>query len=519
MEKLHEHVIFDEADEYRSELGVFAMAGKTSAMPGVIVDSRLKTRPMIFANDAFLAMTGFDRNALVAHPVSSLFGASADPETVALLENGIATGSSGQWQINLERANGTAFLAAVYLSPIHDRHGEVANHLVTAFDIASMLCISREKKEVYPAIYDSAPGFIAITNGSDHRFTYVNASYKTFVERDQLIGQTVAEALPEMVDQGLIATLDEVYQTGTPFRASQLPLKVWNAQLNCFERRWVDAVYQPVHDDSGAIIGLFCEGYDVTEHREAKRALAALEMQMVDISRVNAMGTMAATLAHELNQPLTAISNYLAGIRPAAGQAPDPDRMLKAFSGIKQASERAAGIIDHVRQLTKHRKPVCAPFNLRAAVKECVLLVRSSCSRDIAFHNRISADCVMTADPARIQQVLINLLQNACDALDDADNPQVTITANSEDRRTTLCIADNGPGVDAAEIATMFSWTETAKEKGMGIGLSICRTIIELHGGRIWLERSGPDGAQFCFCIPEQGNAQSAGHATADTAD
>ena len=98
-------------------------------------------------------------------------------------------------------------------------------------------------------------------------------------------------------------------------------------------------------NESGAITGLFCEGHDVTDRHEMNEAIAALEMKMIHSSRVNAMGTMAAALAHELNQPLTAITNYLAGIRPVDGQTPDVERLIGAMEGIKESAERAAGII------------------------------------------------------------------------------------------------------------------------------------------------------------------------------
>lgn len=479
------------------------MAAQTSPMPTMITDSVAPGIPIVFANDACLAMTGFARNRLLASSIDILFGAAANAKSLALLEAAIASGGNGVWQMNVQRENGSTFLAVVYLSPLVVGDHKVVNHVINVFDLASLLCMSREKDEVYPALYDKAPGFIALSDGANHTFTYVNAAYKSFVRRDRLIGKTVAEALPEMVEQDVIAILDDVYQSGKPFLASEMPLRIWNPELERTEVRWVDAIYQPVRDDSGAITGLFCSGHDVTELRKANKELAALRLEIDHVSQMSAMGTMAATLAHELNQPLTAISNYLAGVRPLGGEAPDAHRLTEALKGIRDASDRASGIIDHVRQLTKHRKPRLMPFNLKDAANECIRLVRSSCDSRITFENRIAADLTMTADLVKIQQVLINLLQNACDATADAPHAVVAVDAMRDDERLTVCVADSGSGVAPEAVATMFAWTESFKNEGMGIGLSICRTIIELHRGSIWLEKTGPHGSEFRFSVPD----------------
>lgn len=502
MLKTVQHLRLDPAERYGAQLGAFAMAAQNSPMPAVITDSTAPGIPVAFANDAFLAMTGHSRNALLASPIETLFGEVADGETLDLLENTAANGGTGMWKLNVQRANESTFLAMVYLSPIFTDDGKIINHIINVFDIGSLLCMSKDREEIYPALYDRAPGFIALTDGADHRFTYANAAYKSFVRRDELIGKTVAEALPEIMDQGIIAILDEVYQTGKPFLASNMPICVKDPDLETTDHRWVDSVYQPVRDESGAITGLFCSGHDVTDLRDANRALAALQLEMTHVSQVNAMGTMAAMLAHELNQPLTAISNYLAGVRPLGGSAPDVGRLSVALEGIRGASERAVGIIDHVRQLTKHRQPSRKPFNLKSAVEECIRLVRSSCRAEITFENRVASNLTMSADLVKIQQVLINLLQNACDAMADTVHPVVTIDAVEGDQHLTVCVTDTGSGVSPEAVATMFAWMESSKSDGMGIGLSICRTIIELHRGSIWLEQTGPQGSQFRFSVP-----------------
>lgn len=500
----------DKFGQYHELLAPLADAASGSYMPTILSDSTIGGNTVVFVNDAFLAMTGRERDTILGRPLLDLFGDAGDAYTLALFQATIANHRNGLWQMKLARENHTTFLGVIYLSPITDETSKVIAHSVNIFDLASLICISKDRESIFPGIYDKAPGFIAISSGKDHTFEYANTSYKDFVGRADLIGKTAAEALPEIVDQGIIAILDDVFQTGIPFSASDMPISIWHPGLQRTEQRWIDVLYQHVRDQGGAIIGLFCEGHDVTDLHEANEAIAALQTKMVHVSRVNAMGTMAATLAHELNQPLTAISNYLAGTRPGGARESDLGRLIMALDGIKEASERAAGIVNHLRQLTKHQKPSQEPFNLREAVDECIRLVRSSCRAEIEFDNQVADDVIMTADRVKIQQVLINLLKNGCEAPADAEQAEVIVSAVQDDTKITVSVTDTGPGVSPEAAETMFSWTETTKDDGMGIGLSICRTIVELYRGSIWLEKTGPDGTKFRFSVPLPAPAEAA---------
>ncbi|QZH75491.1 MAG: PAS domain-containing sensor histidine kinase [Erythrobacter sp.] len=350
------------------------------------------------------------------------------------------------------------------------------------------------------ALYENAPGFIATSSGPDHVFTFANASYRRFVGRDQLLGRSVAEAMPELVEQGVISIIDEVYRTGEPFVGNSMPLMVLNAESGAVEPRYIDVVYQPIRSSTGEVCGLFCEGYDVTDKHEAQETIAALQAQMIHVSRVNAMGTMAATLAHELNQPLCAIGNYISGTKLNDNTEYPVSRYIEALEGIDAASRRAAGIIAHLRELTKRREPDNGVFDLKRSMDECIRLVRASTSRDIRFLDQISAGLTTKADQVQIQQVIINLLMNACEAMQGEGI--VTARAWEESGLLIVSIADTGPGVEAEAAEMLFTWSASTKEEGMGLGLAICRTILDLHRGKIWLEHSSSSGAEFRFSLP-----------------
>ena len=395
-------------------------------------------------------------------------------------------------------------------SPFRDDSGKIAGLFCAAAETTERVLTERrlmaeheQQQNEFHALYERAPGFIATSQGPEHHITFANASYRAFVGREQLVGLPVAEAIPEIVDQGFITLLDQVYCTGEPFFGKNMPIGFVSQPAGTIEIRYCDFVYQAVRDASNTISGLFCEGYDVTAQREAADKLSALQADLIHVSRVNAMGTMAATLAHELNQPLSAITNYTAGLlRTIDPKVQQADRLLEALQGINEASLRAAEIIRNLRELTRRREPARAAFDLKPAVSECVRLVKATVPPTVQVIEDIPEVLTMAADRVQIQQVVINLLRNACDAVLASERQFVTITAKRQDGNFLVSVIDTGLGVPVEAAERIFSWSDSSKESGMGLGLSICRTIVEAHRGRIWLENSGSHGSEFCFSVP-----------------
>lgn len=490
----------------RKQLGPCAAAVETSLMAMLIIDSGFSTFPIIYANAAFLTLTGFARAAVAGMPVNVILSNDAAPDIVALIQEAVSADSAGTWQAQCQCADKSEFRAAVYLSPLRGNGGLAKKALLSIVRCGDCDKTTLSHQNPLYALYEKAPGFIATSEGPDHHFTFVNASYKRFVGRDALIGFTVAEALPEVVEQGVISILDEVYRTGEPFLGSDMPMKILNPESGVLESRRIDVVYQPVRDTSGRITGLFCEGYDVTAKHQAHEALTALQSEMIHVSRINAMGMMAATLAHELRQPLSAIVNYTAGIRMLEPTANLAGRLVEALQGIDEAAQRAAGVVQHLRELTGRRKPAQTAFDLKLAVEECVRLVRASTSPEIKFDVQVADVMTLTADRIQLQQVIINLLLNAAAATMHSDRRLVTIIACRQDGTVKVSVADTGTGVTREVAESIFTWSHSSKIDGMGLGLSICRTILEMHGGRIWLEKTDADGSEFSFMVPDLGD-------------
>jgi two-component system sensor kinase FixL len=491
-------------EAFQRKLGPFVVAAETTRIAMIFTDGPDVDNAIVFANDAVLALTGFTREALIGLPLNALLRDVSAVTSGQEIRSALSEGGSGCWELKCSRADGSDFLAAVFLRSVQDKDGTVRQNVLSFVDIPDPPGQSVGQGRHFHALYELTPGFIAITDGPDHRFTFANVSYERFVGRKIVIGQTVAEALPEIPAQGFVDLLDQVYRTGKPYVGRGIPVSIADTSNGAANTRYCDFVYQAVRDADNVITGIFCEGYDVTDQRQASDALSALQSELIHVARVNAMGTMAATLAHELNQPLSAIANYAAGARHVGLDAPDgEDRLDQALQGIEEATQRAAEIIRNLRELTRRKAPVRVAFDLKRAVGECLRLVRATAPLSIDFRDTVPDHLMMSADRVQIQQVIINLLRNACDALSGASHKEVCIDASRDDGAVVVSVTDTGPGVSPDAAGDIFSWSDSRKEGGMGLGLSICRTILEAHRGRIWLQNSGDDGSTFCFSVPQ----------------
>lgn len=491
------------AERFRIAFGPFVVVAETARMAVVFTGRSNGRNPLIFVNDSFLALTGFARDDILGQDLSLLLGNEADRATLGSIEAALVAGVDGTWELRCRKANGCEFLAAVDLSPVRDENGVVRQSFLSFVELGGHIDRMLEQRNELHALYEQAPGFIATSDGPNHVFTFANASYKRLVGRTDLVGVRVAEAIPEIAAQGFIEHLDRVFQTGEPHLGTSVPIRLNAADGASAGPRYINFVYQPVRDASNSITGLFCEGYDVTAEHEAAEQLASLQAELIHLSRVNAMGAMATTLAHELNQPLTAISSYVAGCRYLVDpDAPNAARILEALRATEEASQRAGDIIRHVRDLTRRGAPAKASFGLKAAIDECVRLVRAGGCSGVDLRGLTIDDVTIVADRIQIQQVIINLLRNACDAVEEASDRRVTIVAEVKTGDVVVSVTDRGAGVSVEAAQTIFSWTDTKKEGGMGLGLSISRAILEAHRGHIWLDRSDRTGSTFCFSVP-----------------
>lgn len=494
-------------EDFRKALGPFVVAAVTTRMPMIFTDAQSAGHPLVFVNDSFLALTGYGRDAVLGMELVRVLADVTDRDTLSSVEAALTSGTDGNWQLQCRRVDGSEFLAAIYLSPVRDEQGIVRQHFLSFVELGGQIDGLLTQRDEFHAMYENAPGFIATTQGPDHRFTFANAAYERLVGRRQLTGLTVAEALPELADQDFIGLLDKVYETGTPFVGTEVRIMFANAG-NPPRQHHINFVYQPVRAANGRITGLFCEGFDVTEQKLARDEILTLQSDLLHLSRVNAMETMATTIAHELNQPLAAIVNYTAGtLRLIEAGNLAPGQLVELIQLIGESAERAGELIRHLRSLTSGHQPARQVFDLQDAIRKCVRLAKVGGCEDIDIVDRSAKGIALEGDLIQIQQVIFNLLRNACEASIAAGNRSVEIGASTSGDMVTVTVTDSGAGVPATIQQAGFRWTPTTKPDGMGVGLSISRAIIDAHGGTLWLRSSGSDGSSFAFSLPEVARA------------
>ncbi len=246
---------------------------------------------------------------------------------------------------------------------------------------------------------------------------------------------------------------------------------------------------------------------DLTEHQQTQARLQELQSELVHVSRLSAMGEMASALAHELNQPLAAISNYMKGSRRLLTASTDPN-VTKIESAMDRAAEqalRAGQIIRRLRDFVSRGESEKRVESLSKLIEEAGALGLSG-ARDqniqLRFNLNPEFDLVLV-DRVQIQQVLVNLFRNALEAMAQSPRRELNV-ANAEvaDDMIEVAVADTGSGFQDDVKPNLFQTFFTTKETGMGVGLSISRSIIEAHGGRMWAESNAAGGATFRFTLP-----------------
>ena len=243
---------------------------------------------------------------------------------------------------------------------------------------------------------------------------------------------------------------------------------------------------------------------DLTERQQAEARLQELQSELVHISRLSAMGEMAATLAHELNQPLSAISNYLkGGQRLLMNDAPN-SRAVEAMDKAAEQALRAGQIIRRLRDFVARGESEPKIEALPKLVEEAAALALVGAKEHgvrVRYRLDHSVELVM-ADRVQVQQVILNLIRNAIDAMEDGPRRELVVSVRPEGEDMALVsVADTGPGIAPEVLEQLFQPFVTTKSQGMGVGLSISRTIVEAHGGRIWAEPNPGGGAVFNFTL------------------
>jgi C4-dicarboxylate-specific signal transduction histidine kinase len=308
--------------------------------------------------------------------------------------------------------------------------------------------------------------------------------------------------------------IDQATQKWTACVASGAPYRVEARMFHAADRtyRWCVASARPLRNRWENILKWHGAVVDMHDWKQAQEELRDTQAELAHMMRVMTMGELAASIAHEVNQPLASIiTNGETGLRRLARSRPDVEIVRELTGRMVADARRAAEIIDRVRAMATRQAPQRGPLSLNDIIRESMDLLRHDFqSRSVSVTlDLASALPHVVGDRTQLQQVIVNLAINAVQAMAQSTGPRrnISIRTMLSDPKTVSCtIEDSGPGIDAGHLPHLFDSFFTTKNTGMGIGLPICRSIIEAHHGHVRADSNSVlGGARFSFALPANG--------------
>ena len=265
-----------------------------------------------------------------------------------------------------------------------------------------------------------------------------------------------------------------------------------------------------VLDAQGGIEAVIAAGRDVTEQARAEEQARQHLQHLAHVGRISAMGEMASAIAHEINQPLTAIRTYAQASRRLLAGGEDPQVLSETLERVANQADRAAAIIQRLRTFLGPQEVQPMPVDPGFLVREVIDLCRaeaSQCGVQLKLDAQDDADLRVHVDPIQVEQIVLNLVRNAIEAIQQAESLErvLTVSVRRRDVEAWVTVEDSGPGVAPEVAAHIFDAFFTTKPGGMGVGLALSRSIAEAHQGRLWLGESGGRGAVFHLALPLAG--------------
>ena len=371
---------------------------------------------------------------------------------------------------------------------------ELVWDLIAAGQLTAQLRASEQR---FRAVVEAVPSAILLVNECGV-ITLANAQAEAVFgyPRDAFVGLPVEALMPERFQSSHIG-LRQGY-----VRDAKARMMGTGRQL--FARRHdgseipVEVALNPMPTEKG--LSVLVSVVDITLRMRAERAASRQRDELAHLSRVAMLGELSGSLAHELNQPLTAIlSNAQAAQRFLAQSPPRVDKLAEILADIVKSDHRAGAVIQRVRSLLRKEEAQRQPLNINEVVEESLRLMRSDLlNRQVVVSSELAqALPAVSGDPNQLQQVLLNLVINGCDAMDGhrADNRLVIRTQMTANGNVEVSVADRGAGIPSTDLERIFEPFVTTKSNGLGLGLAICRSIVEAHGGRLWATNNADRGA------------------------
>ena len=361
----------------------------------------------------------------------------------------------------------------------------------------------RESEVRFRTMADTAPVLIWMA-GPDQLCTFFNKGWLDFTGRtlEQELGNGWARGVHGQDFEHCL----EVYTRS--FGTRQAFVMEYRLRRHDGEYRWMLDTGVPRFAPDGAFLGYIGTCIDITERKQSELEITQQRNELAHLSRVTMLGELSGSLAHELNQPLTAIlSNAQAAQRFLARDNADLDNVREILKDIVAEDKRAGEIIRRLRLLLKKGEVQQQPLDVNEIVLEVLKLVHSDLvNHGVDAHTELAPGLpAVKADRVQLQQILLNLVMNACDAMAGVpagDRKFIVRTGPADGDGVCISIADHGPGIAPDKVQEVFEPFFSTKPQGMGLGLAICRSIVASHGGKLWAANNPERGATFHFTLP-----------------
>ncbi|TXR47044.1 PAS domain-containing sensor histidine kinase [Phyllobacterium endophyticum] len=420
----------------------------------------------------------------------------------------MASGEPAEAEERLRRSDGEYRWFLFRAVPLRDEAGKVVRWYGTNTDIEHRRQAelrSREVERQLRAAIDTIPVIVwsALPDGSNDFHNQRSLSYAQ-VSPEQMQGLGWAAMVhPDDVPGHLRAWASSV-ATGSSFE--------FESRLRGAEGhyRWFLHRAEPMRDGSGNIVKWYGTNLDIDDRRRAEQELRTAHADLAHAMRVAALGEMAASIVHEVNQPITAI--VISGGACLTWLGKDPPELAKVRISVEQmveAGERTGDVVQRLRALAKKGDPQKQLLAINDVIEESLLMVeRELTNHGVSVLTELACALPpLLGDRVQLQQVIVNLILNGVDAMVAAASWPRQLLIRSEqtnDHQVIVAVQDSGIGINPKDMASLFDAFFTTKSHGLGMGLRICRTIIEDHGGILWASRNADTGATFRFSLPMQ---------------
>jgi PAS domain S-box-containing protein len=399
---------------------------------------------------------------------------------------------------------GSAMYVKASGKPVFGANGEFRGYRGTGTDVTAII----RAEYLTQQMFETSADRLSIV-GRDYRYQRANPAFglRWGMSAGAIVGMHVADLLGvESFEQMAKPYLDRC------FAGEEVSYTDWLATP--LGRRYSAVTYSPLRPESQRVEAALVIIRDLTEHMLASEALREAQMELAHVNRVNTMGQLTATITHEVNQPITAAVTYASAARRLlSAKPPDFHEVDDVLALIVKEGNRAGEVVARIRALIKKAPARKDAIAINDAILEVIALTRTEAANNGVLVRTQLAEGLprIEGDRVQLQQVLLNLIINAIEAMRDVGEGEreLIICSRNEPDGVSVEVRDSGPGFAPAALERVFEAFYTTKPSGLGLGLSICRSIIEAHSGRLWASANPPRGASFQFALPVLANTAS----------